>query len=139
MFWTARGERAASILAAVAAELGDVGDHIVDLGLILQAGEGHGDAGRLVTRRLQIFGQRGLIPDDDGIFQRRRIFLAGHVSRLADDQAVQHGAVEIGRADADAVALLKLLEHLFARADDGNPPFAGANYAGAAAFAPLAR
>jgi hypothetical protein len=108
-----------SVLAAVAGELRDIADHIVDVGLISRTGEGHGDAGDLVPGLPQISGQGVLRPNDVQGFQRRRLFEAGRGSRAAVGQAIQHGAVEFGRAEADAAALHAFLEDFLASLNIG--------------------
>src|SRR6202043_2966348 len=52
---------------AVLVELRDVGPEIVDLVLVLDAGEGHLGAGNLCFGVLDVFLELGLVPGDAGV------------------------------------------------------------------------
>ena len=81
------------------------------------SGKGHLRSRHVVLGLLEIAAQRLLVPDDAGILGRLGIFVVWHRARLSADQAVEHGTVEVGRAEADAMALHAFLEHFFARGD----------------------
>src|SRR5579863_8633447 len=66
-----------SELFAVGAELLEIGDDVVDVGLRGEPGERHLGAGDLAARVLEIFLQRRLIPGEAGILVGVAVGIAG--------------------------------------------------------------
>lgn len=93
-----------------------VGDQILDLLFVLDAGEGHLGAWDLRLGILDVVAERCLIPSDARFLVGVRVAVAFDRSRLSADQAVEHGPHDVLRGIPDLMAGLANGEDLFARA-----------------------
>src|SRR5437660_273842 len=77
---------------AIRIELRDERPQIIDLGVLLDAGEGHLGAGNLRLRVLDVVLELGLVPGDAGVLVGVRIGIIRRRSGLASVQTVEFGA-----------------------------------------------
>src|SRR5229473_587640 len=101
-------------LLAVRTELLQVGDEIVDIGVVGEPGKHHLGARYLRPRIFQVFLQGRLVPGEARILVGRRVIVALDRSCLAAEDAVEDGADAVLGAFADLVADLAFREHLLA-------------------------
>src|SRR5690349_13738782 len=73
-------------------ELLQVRDHVVDVGVAVQAGEDHLGARHLGLGVLEVLLERGLVPGQARTLVGLRVAVALNRTRLAADDAVEHGA-----------------------------------------------
>src|SRR5689334_11539774 len=102
------------LLAAVGLELADIGPQVVDLLVVLDAGEEHLGALNHPARILDIFLELGLAPGDARILVGVAVIVAGGRPRLAAVEAVELRTNAVLGALADLVAGHALLENGFA-------------------------
>ncbi len=85
-------------------ELLEIGEQVVDLVLVLDAGEDHLGAGDLRLRVLDVLLERRLVPGDARVLVRLGVVVALDRAGVPADQAVQNGADGVLGGFADLVA-----------------------------------
>src|SRR5580704_8344958 len=103
--------------AAVGIELADIGPQVVDLLLVLDAGEDHLGAGHLGPRVLDVVLELRLVPDDAGILVGVGIGEIGDAAGMPAVQPVQLGADLVQRVVADRMAGQAFVERNLALGD----------------------
>src|ERR1700722_19577561 len=90
--------------ATVGVELADIGPQVVDLLLVLDAGEDHLGAWHLGPRILDVVFEFRLVPDDAGILVGVGIGKIGDAAGMPAIDAGELGAVRVLRVVADGMA-----------------------------------
>src|SRR5579862_2865870 len=103
--------------AAVGVELADIGPQVVDLLLVLDAGEDHLGAGHLGARVLDVVLELRLVPDDAGILVGVGIGEIGDAAGMPAVDAVELGADLVLRVVADGMAGQAFVERNLALGD----------------------
>jgi hypothetical protein len=101
----------------VLVELRHIGPEIVDLGLVLDAGECHLGAGDLGLRVLDVFLENGLVPGDAGILVGVGVIVVRRGAGFAAVEAVELGADLVLGAFADSVTGQAFVERRLAGRD----------------------
>src|SRR5580704_8182421 len=103
--------------AAVGVELADIGPQVVDLLLVLDAGEDHLGAGHLGAGVLDVVLEFRLVPDDAGILVGVGIGEIGHAAGMPAVDAIELGADLVLRVVADGMAGQAFVERNLALGD----------------------
>jgi hypothetical protein len=103
---------------AVGAELSEIGDEIIPIGVLRQSGKNHFRPRDFSFRIGEVCVERCLVPGDAGVLVRIGVIITRNGTSLAPDQAVQLRPDDVLGAFADLVADLALLvEDRFAGGD----------------------
>ncbi len=108
------GGQERSGLLAVGAELLQVGEDVVDVGLVGEAREDHLGARHLGLRVLDVFAERRFVPCQAGILVGLGVAITFHRTGMAANHAIEDGADRVLGGLADLVTDLALEENLFA-------------------------
>src|ERR1700761_3518985 len=95
-------------------ELANIGPQIVDLLLVLDAGEGHFGVRYHGARALDVLLECRLVPDDAGVFIGVGIVEIRHRAGMAAVEAIELGADLVLRAGPDGMAGRAHIEDLLA-------------------------